>query len=186
MRRAIRVGGLPSLRVQDEPRVGRVDLLEWAMQRGLRVAPELFARADAGHSALGPALGRGGWRDVGDAPWAEAIAPLELARPARCFAVDPRGVAMPRPRAPVVGTQDEPVLHVLRRSAPARLPGAGEGPEAWVLFLLLTPTIRAHLAALTRLAWHLAGEELVDALRGPSAAGALQEAFARGEEEGAP
>jgi len=166
-------GSLPALRVQDEPRVGRVDLLEWAMGRGLRALPELFAAGDAGFSAIGPAYARGGLADVGDVPWIEALASAGIsgrdegalgARAERAFTVDHRGVALPRPRNPFVTAVEAPVLHVLRRPAPAPLGGLG---QAWLLFAIVSPTVRSHLAVLARLAWLVADEAFFDLFRGP-------------------
>jgi hypothetical protein len=176
VRRAIKAGDLSSLRVQDEPRVGRVDLLEWAMRAGVRVLPELFAAGDAGFSALGPAYAKGGLHDVGDVPWSEALGLLGLgaqdtdairSRAGRSFQVDDRGVALPRSRAPFVAGLEAPALHVLRRSSPAPLPDAEAGLQAWLLCAVVSPTIRGHLAVLARLAWLVADDAFVDLFRGP-------------------
>ncbi len=176
VRRVIKAGALPALRVQDEPRVGRVDLLEWAMRSGVRVLPELFAAGDAGFSELGPAYARGGLHDIGDVRWIEAFGTLGLdpvdadvltTRAGHGFVVDERGVALPQPRAPLVAVLEAPALHVLRRAAPAPLPGAGPRADAWLLFAVVSPTIKGHLAVLARLAWLVADEAFVDLFRGP-------------------
>jgi len=176
VRRVIKAGALRALRVQDEPRVGRVDLLEWAMRSGVRVLPELFAASDAGFSELGPAYARGGLHDVGDVPWTEALGSLGLdrrdadvlaTRAGHGFVIDERGVALPQPRAPLVAALEAPSLHVLRRPAPAPLPGAAARPEAWLLFAVVSPTIRGHLSVLARLAWLVADDAFIDLFRGP-------------------
>lgn len=174
VRRAVKAGDLASLRVQDEPRVGRVDLLEWAMRTGVRALPDLFAAGDSGFSALGPAYARGGLHDVGDLPWSEALDLLALgrhdteairSRAGRSFVVDDRGVALPRPRAPFVAALEAPALHVLRRHSPAPLPNAETAPS-WLVCAIVSPTIRAHLAVLARLAWLAADDAFIDLFRG--------------------
>lgn len=176
VRRAIRTGHLPALQVQDEHRIGRVDLLEWSIRGGVRVLPELFASGDAGYSALGPAFERGGLHELGDVPWAETSAALGLperyaavarARSSGGFLVDARGVATPQARAPFVAPVEAPALHVFRRPAPAPLAGPdAAGPGAWLLFAIVSPTIRAHLAVLARLAWLVVDDAFVDLFRG--------------------
>src|SRR5512144_2236810 len=61
--RWIRQGLLPAYRINDQYRINRAELLEWATARKLHVSPEIFA-APEGEGGLPPALEdarRGRW-----------------------------------------------------------------------------------------------------------------------------
>lgn len=45
VKRWIRRDGLPATPVDGEPRINRIDLLEWATERGIKVLPEAYAGA---------------------------------------------------------------------------------------------------------------------------------------------
>ena len=168
VRRLVKRGELPAARIGDDRRIGRVDLLEWALARGVSVPPDLFAaRGDTG---LGPALLRGAL--VGpSADWREALAALPFpdrlravleARLGRTIRIDERGVGLPRPRAPLILPVDAPRLYVASVASPQPIAG---GPPASIALVVVCPDVRTHLAVTSRLATALGDAAVVDALR---------------------
>lgn len=167
---------LPAYRVNEQLRFNRAELLEWASANRARVSPELFAEpesAAAPSPSLAQALRDGGiaYRVEGrDVPGVmRAVVELMrlpeevdrsfllqvlLAREALQSTAIGDGIAIPHPRSPLV-------LHIQRPSAtlcflddPVDF-GALDGRPVHALFTLVSPTARAHLQLLSRVAFAL-------------------------------
>ncbi|MBI2898129.1 MAG: PTS sugar transporter subunit IIA [Deltaproteobacteria bacterium] len=171
--RWIKDGSLPAYRVGNQYRLNRVELQEWAATRGHRVSPVIFASNGASGSVT-EALGRGGiHRGVGGTTRAEVLEmvtrlpevpetdrellhDLVLASesPAPPYLCIGRGIALPHPRAPLVSTVREPRLMLCFLESSVDF-GAFDGEPVRTLFLLLSPSVHAHLHLLARLAYAL-------------------------------
>jgi len=169
---------LPATGFAGQYRFGRSDLLEWATQHNVPVAPEALAKnlARSDCSSLRQCLSRGGiFHDVAgetkpevlkaiverlplpDGCDREMILQLFLAREAVGSSAVGGGVAIPHPRHPVVLCVDRPLLSLcfLRTSVPF---GATDGRPVHALFVLLSPTVQNHLDVLARVACLLRDE----------------------------
>ena len=168
--------GLPAHRVGEQYRFNRAELLEWVIANRVNASPDLFAEAEAPGSPLpelAEALAAGGiyYRVEGsdrDSVLRAVAHTLRLpegsdpdflvevlrARELLGSTAVGDGVAIPHPRHPLV-------LHVVRPSialcfleAPIEY-GALDGKPVSTLFIILSPTVRAHLHLLSRLAFAL-------------------------------
>jgi PTS system nitrogen regulatory IIA component len=199
--RWISEGSIPSFRVHDQHRFNRVELLEWATSRRIPVSPAIFDEPDA-HQAipsLSEALERGGihYRVSGnDAPTVlrsvvslmhlpeevdrEFLYSVFLARERLGSTGVGDGIAIPHVRNPVVlhVTRPEICLSFLERPIDF---GALDGKPVSILFALVTPTVRAHLQILSRLAFLLRDERLRALLRRQAGRDEIVAAFREAE-----
>lgn len=176
VRRWIRDRGLPAVLFDERYHLNRLDVLVWAQTNQIPVpdaTPNDSARGDV---SLAQALARGGiHRDVPGERIEDALGALldvvplppdadralvremVLARQVHGETAIGAGIAIPHARFPIVVHAQEPVAalgflrHALRMTTP-------DGLAVTTLFLLLTPTIRAHLDLCARLAWGLSTE----------------------------
>jgi len=177
--------GLPAFVINGRYRFNRVDLLEWASRRRLP-AGELFAAPEGAVPALADLLDGNVHHDVPGGDLASAMAaiaerlPLPSARDretaaqalARREAVGSTaigdGIAIPHARSPLVFGLEKPVV-VLCFLKNTVVFGDGREPVHTV-FVLLTPTVRLHLALLARIAAALHDPALRALLRRRAAA----------------
>ncbi len=157
-------GGLPAFRMHDRFWVNRAELLEWAASRGVPFSRRLYS---AGTSDLASALAQG--RTYGGLPASSLEATLRalveglplrvgvdrsellemiLARELEEPTVIPPGFLLPHARMPAVLDVDEPLLAV---GYPAQALRVGSH-DICAVFMLVTPSARAHLHLLARLA----------------------------------
>jgi nitrogen PTS system EIIA component len=181
----IREESLPSRLVRRQPRLNRVELQEWASARGHRVSPELFQAGAEGTPSLGAALARGGiHRGLPGARREEVLEALTelvgippevdrkllyqllLARESLSCTGVGRGIALPHPRDPLVLGLREPCVLLSFLEHPVDF-GALDGEPARAVFLLLSPSVRAHLQILARLA-HALHDDLLASLLVPA------------------
>lgn len=168
--RWVREEGLPAFLINGRYRFNRVDLLEWSNQRKRPIAPGVAATArfPAGE-VLGPALAAGGihhrvpGKDVASAMTAAAerlrlppadrilAAQVLTEREGRSTTALGDGIAIPHPRSPMVFPMEHPLCSLCFLEHPVDF-GAADGKPVTVLFLILSPTIRLHLALLSQLA----------------------------------
>jgi nitrogen PTS system EIIA component len=183
--RWVRSGSLPAHRIHDQYMFNRVELQEWAAVHAHRVSPELLAPQGAASELprLGAAMERGGiFYDTPGGAREEvleavvqlpAIPPrldrrllyqLLVAREALASTGVGNGIAIPHPRDPVVIHADEPLvlLCFLRQAVEFN---ALDGQPVQVLFVLLSPSVRAHLQMFARLAFALHDAEFQELLR---------------------
>lgn len=171
----LRNGTLPSYRVKDRFRLNRVELLEWAAARNIKIAPEYFRESHEadGDLLLTNALTRGGV--IADVPCTDKATALSevckqlrlpaqidrdelhsvlVAREALCSTGIGKGVAIPHPRGPIVLGLTEPqvTLAFLRDAVEY---GALDKLPVSILFVIISTTVHIHLMLLSRLMFAL-------------------------------
>lgn len=174
---------LPSREVNGQHYFNRTELLEWATVRRVKFSPDLFRDASgSGESAAGEglieALQLGGIisglsgsdkREVLKEVVGRMHLPggfdrsvlhqLFLAREAAGSTAIGDGIAIPHPRHPVVLPVGRPTLTLCFLDRPVDF-GAPDRQPVHTLFVLVSPTIRAHLRMLARIACALRDEPL--------------------------
>jgi PTS system nitrogen regulatory IIA component len=186
VRRLVRQDALPAYRLHDRHRIGRVDLLEWGIARRHRISPLLFpSSAETSEDGLRRALEAGGIGPLAPGGWEAALGsvpglpadvrPALLARLGRAFVALSDGIAIPRPRSPLVGAVDAPRLVGGYLDPPLELPGAGPARPVWLVFILVCPAVRLHLEILARLAFALHDDATAALLCARSPAGPICE-----------
>jgi PTS system nitrogen regulatory IIA component len=180
----IESGGLPAYRIDDQYRINRSELLEWATARNLPVAPALFHEADENElPSAAESLERGGiFHDVGGATREEALRSiinllklddegdremllqLLLARDAAAVVPVGEGIAIPHVRNPIALSADEPSLTLCFLRQPVDF-GAPDGQPVFALFFLVSPTTRVHLQMLAKVAYLLRNPAFREAIR---------------------
>ncbi len=162
-------GDIPACRIGDEARFNRAELLEWATMRRLPLSSELLQEPADG-CRLSQALEEGGVRyglraadraqafsamiaalPLPEGADRETIASLLLARGEHAMTPVGNGIAIPHVRQPAVLELPRPLVTLLFFQAPVDL-GAPDGIAVGTMFFLLSPTVRAHLQILSRLA----------------------------------
>lgn len=172
--RWIEEDGLPAIRVQNQFRFNRVEVMEWAMNRKMQVRPELANEEDDEPlDDLAQALSLGGvhygiagedktavLRSMVDALPLDAsvdrafLLQILLEREALGSTAVGDGVAIPHVRNPIVLPINEPVVALCFLSQPIDF-GALDKMPVKVLFAILSPTIQVHLHMLSLLAHSL-------------------------------
>lgn len=164
-------GEIPCQRMRDQLGFNRTDLLEWATSRGLRVHLEQFDDAvDRSRRIprLGAALRAGGVHlDVPAATRDEALREIVARVPDRAgldrafvtavlaarewpFSTMPGdGIAVPPVRHPIVAPGTSAVVTVTHFRSPVPI---AQGDPVSVAVLIVSPTVRAHLQMLARVA----------------------------------
>jgi len=191
--RWIKQGLLPAYRINDQYRINRAELLEWATARKLGVSPAIFEEPESGDQpppTLGDALRAGGihYRVGGHdkASVLHAVVDLMklpddvdreffyqvlLAREALGSTGIGDGIAIPHVRNPIVLHLARPLVTLCFLERPVDF-GALDGQPVHTLFTLISPTVRGHLHLLSRLAF---------ALRDPRFSGAVRTQASREE-----
>lgn len=192
---------LPAQKIRGQYRINSSDLLEWATEHNIGVAPRAFSRE--GHTpSLAEALRAGGVHHrIGGAGVATIIRnivellPLSdsadrdmllhilLARHALGVTPVGDGLAIPHVRTPIILAPTDAVLALSFLTNPLDL-HASDGRAIDTFFLLICPTIHVHLAMLAKLAYGLKNETFRAAVRRRASteeivriAAALEEAF---------
>lgn len=175
----IRNGTLPSYRIKDRYRLNRVELLEWAAARDIKVAPEFFRgkQETNGDLVLTNSLTRGGvLSDVAGADKSsvlkEVCARLRLptqfdrdelhsvlvAREALCSTGIGNGIAIPHPRGPIVLGLAEPHVTLAFLREPIDYRALDKKPVS-ILFVIISTTVHVHLMLLSHLMFALQDAE---------------------------
>ncbi len=181
--RWIKERGLPHYKVQEQTRFNRVELLEWATRHGIALSPEVFeGPGDHDASSLAAALESGGvHRDIPGDDKQEVVRalvsalrlPPDVDREFVCAALLARenagstgighGIAIPHVRNPVVLRLDGALAALGFLRKPIDL-GAPDGRPVFGIFVLICPTVRAHLRLLSKLAYLVREGEVRKAL----------------------
>ncbi len=174
--RWIKQGVIPAYQVNEQYRFNRAELLEWATSRKIQVSPEIFVEGQNTESpppTLAGALRDGGvhYRICG-ADKASALhsivdilrLPEEvdrsflyqvlMAREALGSTGIGGGIAIPHVRNPIVLHVTKPMVTLCFLEKPIDF-GALDGQPVDILFTFISPTVRAHLQLLSRLAFVL-------------------------------
>jgi PTS system nitrogen regulatory IIA component len=193
-------GQIPFYRVNDQYRFNRVELLEWATARRIGVSPEIFAEPSAETlPAVTEALEAGGifYRIAGsDVPSVlrEVVALMRLpeevdrdyllqvllAREALGSTGLGGGIAIPHVRNPIVLHVPRPTITLCFLENPVDF-RALDGVPVHTLFTLVSPTVRAHLHLLSRLAFCLRDSHLREMLAEQASREAILAAFREAE-----
>ncbi len=174
--RWIREGNIPSYRINEQYRFHRAELLEWATARRIEVSAGIFeepAGADGRMPTLSEALQAGGivYRLTGKDKESVLVAAVDamrlpsevdrgkllsvlLAREALASTGVGDGIAIPHVRSPIVLHVSEPTITLCFLERPVDF-GSLDGKPIHCLFMLVSPTVRAHLHLLSRLAFAL-------------------------------
>ena len=201
----IESGDLPAHRINDQYRINRSELLEWATVRKLSIDPTLFhgEEEDERVPSIAESLERGGvFHEVGGSTREEALRSiiallklddegdretlldLLLARDAAAVVPVGDGIAIPHVRNPIALSLDEPSLTLCFLRQPVDF-GAPDGQPVFALFFLVSPTTRVHLQMLAKVAYLLRNPAFRGAIRGRESAARLIDA-ARNIEKAAP
>jgi nitrogen PTS system EIIA component len=186
-------GILPAYRVNDRYRFNRAELLEWATSRRMNVSPDILQEPESDGVALpslSSALKAGGitYRLEGadkesvlrslvevmrlpDSIDRDFLFQVLLAREALGSTGLGNGIAIPHVRNPIVLHVPQPTVNLCFLAAPVEF-GALDGQPVHTLFSLISPTVRAHLHLLSRLAY---------ALRDPGFSGVIARQGSRDE-----
>lgn len=184
--RWVKQGKLPAYSVNDQYRFNRAELLEWANEQQLEVSAELFAEADHG---LKPTLGLAEALQAGSIHYGvpghdkaavlqsvvemmtlpeevdkEFLVQLLLGRESLGSTGLGNGIAVPHVRHPIVMRIARPMVTLCFLEHPIDF-AAIDGIPVHTLFTITSPTIKAHLNLLSRLAY---------ALRQPPFAGVIE------------
>jgi PTS system nitrogen regulatory IIA component len=173
--RWIALGKLPAYRVNEQYRLNRAELLEWATSQRVNVSATIMEEPDEGGAmpSLEDALRCGGvfYRVEGADKQAvlksvvEVMSlPDEVDRPFLLQVLLAResvgstgvgeGIAIPHVRNPIVLHIARPMVALCFLEHPVDF-GALDGKPVHTLFAIVSPTIRGHLGLLSRLAYSL-------------------------------
>ena len=173
--RWVKDGRLPAYRLGQQLRFNRAELLEWATAQRVPVAPHGFEAVDTGGEAvsLTEALRAGGIHyRVGGATKRDALRSavetlrlpehvdrevlfaVLLARESLGSTGIGGGVAIPHPRNPIVLQLSRPAVTLCFLECAVDF-GAIDAQPVDKLFIITSPTVRAHLHLISQLAWLL-------------------------------
>lgn len=163
---------IPFVMIQHHPMFHRVELLEWAIETELPLDADLYEHEH--DQPLTAALQRGGGRVLVDglesAVGALAGGDRELvravisARQGEMFTTRAaERIAIPRPRSPIICPDVSPLVALWWTERALVF----EGVSVNAVFTCITPTIRHHLALLSRLSRALHDRAIVAAARQP-------------------
>jgi len=174
--RWIHKGIVPAYRVNDQYRLNRAELLEWATARNMEVSPEIFREPESEEipmPTLLESLQTGGifYRIEGSSKetvlhslvehiWLpeevdrEFLLQVLMAREELGSTGIGDGIAIPHVRNPVVLHITRPFVSLSFLEEPIDF-GAIDGKPVHALFMLASPTVRAHLHMLSRISFAL-------------------------------
>lgn len=173
---------LPAQKIRGQLRINRTDLLEWATEHNITLAPRAF-RQERGTPSLADALRAGGVHHHVEGSDVQTILrniiellPLEdsadrallldvlLARHALGVTPVGDGIAIPHVRTPIILAPTDAVLALSFLTTPLDLHAPDARPVD-TFFLLICPTIHVHLAMLAKLAYGLKDQTFRAAVR---------------------
>lgn len=193
---------IPSYRINEQFRFNRAELLEWATSRRIQISPEIFLEAETGKvplPSLLDALRAGGvaYRIAGnDKPSVlravvdvmklpeevdhEFLFQVLLARETLGSTGVGDGIAIPHVRNPIVLHVTKPMITLCFLEHPINF-GSLDGQPVSILFALISPTVKAHLHLLSRLAYVLRNPAFKAALKSQASREELMETLALAE-----
>ncbi len=196
----LRNGELAATRVDDQYRLNKIDVLEFAATRNFAISPELLAQLEHPQlPSLVDAIRAGGvHRDVAGTDKASILRsvvqrlniPREadrdmlhrvlLAREALGSTGFGNGIAIPHPRNPIVLRIDSPEVAICYLERPMDFE-AIDGKPVHTLITLLSPSTRSHLHLLALVATALQDPVVLGSLRARAGADELIPVIARVE-----
>jgi PTS system nitrogen regulatory IIA component len=199
--RWIRDEGMPHHRVHGQDFFHHAELLEWANTRGIRIAAEAPAsvRPPAGWSSFTDALTAGGIHYGVPATDRETLLravvdtlpetsdldrdllfEILLARESAGSSGIGEGIAIPHVRAPIVADVDRSLVSLCFLDRPIDF-DAIDGKPVHTVFMIIAPSIRAHLSLLSKLSATLHDPEVREALSARAPADEILAATRRAE-----
>lgn len=185
--RGIERGELAANKVNGQYRLNRAELLEWATARRIGVSVDLFRESGqeaAAGASLAAAMRAGGiHRGLAGADKCAALASMVAVMPLpeevdRQFLLQlllareslgstglGNGIAVPHVRNPIVMHVRQPLVTLAFLQRPVDF-SAVDGLPVHTLFAIVTPTIKAHLQLLSRLAFALRQPGFSDVIAG--------------------
>lgn len=187
--RWIRHDKLPAEQIRGDFHINRVDLLEWATERGIKVDPSLYDLEDSNDGRPLPLLSQcleaGGIHckvTGSDVPSVlqqvvnllnlpeeldpDFVLQVLLAREAMGTTAVGDGIAIPHVRNPLLLRLPTPKVSLCFLAQPVDF-GALDGKPVQTLFTITSPTVKTHLHLLSKLAYALRDERLRQALQTP-------------------
>ncbi len=174
--RWIKQGSIPAYRIHETIRFNRVELLEWATSQKIPLDPNILSEPESGGRplpAVAEAIRSGGvlYRVEGRTKHEvlanvvehlnlpeevnrEFLLKVLLAREALGSTGVGDGIAIPHVRNPIVLHVSRPSITIAFLEHPIDF-GSLDGKPVSILFTLISPTVRAHLHLLSRLAFVL-------------------------------
>ena len=190
----VKKDNLPATKVHGELRINRIDLLEWATERRIKVSPRLFAESDFDEvpmPSLAAALRNGGihYGVRGDSALSvlenvvslltlpppvdpEFLLQILMAREALGTTAVGDGIAIPHVRNPILLTSITPAVLLCFLERPVDF-HAVDGMPVDTLFTLISPTVNMHLHLLSRLAYLIRDDSFKQLLRKHAPAGEI-------------
>jgi nitrogen PTS system EIIA component len=178
--------GLPAYRINKQFRFNQTELVEWAAAGRTSISPDLLREPESGLEPLPDtvqALASGGihYRVGGtdrdsvlrsvvellrlpDHVDREFLFQVLLARESLGSTGIGDGIAMPHARNPIVLNVERPTITLCFLEKPIEF-DALDGLPVTILFTLVSPTVRAHLHLLSRLAFMLSNKGFRDELK---------------------
>lgn len=199
--RWVQRGKLPAYRLGQQLRFNRAELLEWATARRVSLSPDAFVEPEPEQPppSLAEALRAGGvqYRVGGDDKRGvlkacvealrlpedvdrEMLLAVLLARESLGSTGIGDGIAIPHVRNPIVLHLSKPTVSLCFPERPVSF-DAVDGKPVHALFVITSPTVRAHLHLLSRLAYTLRMPVIQDALRAQPGREELFELFRQAE-----
>lgn len=200
--RWVKLEAIPAYRINEQFRFNRAELLEWATARRIHISPDIFLEGEAGTvplPSLSAALKAGGvaYRvggtdmpsvlrcviDVLNLPEEvdrEFLYQVLLARETLGSTGIGGGIAIPHVRNPVILHITRPTVTLCFLDTPIDF-GAIDNQPVSILFTIISPTVRAHLHLLSRLAFVLRDQDFKAALERQASRDELAETLARVE-----
>ena len=200
----VKAGVMPAYHINEQYRFNRSELLEWATARQMDIAGDVFGeeRPKASHSSLADALAAGdvlygvpgedktsvlrgiiGLLTLPVEVDREFLFQVLLSRESLGSTGIGGGIAIPHVRNPVILHITRPAVTICFLKRPIDFQ-AIDGQPVHTLFLLITPTIRAHLHLLSRLGIVLRAREVKAALGRQAPREELLDVLARAEAAG--
>lgn len=176
---------MPCIKANEQYRFNYIELLDWALEKKIKLTPEVLAlgdRENQGTSVLYQAVQNG--RIHYDVPGGNRedvlksvvdLLPLPpkvnktslwqmlIAREHMMSTAVGNGIAIPHVRNPVVLHIDHPFVTLCFLKKPVDFK-AMDGKPVFILFTILSPSVKKHLAILSRLAFCLQNTKLQDYL----------------------
>jgi len=193
---------IPCYQINEQFCFNRAELLEWATSRRIQISPEIFLETETSKAPLPSlldALKAGGisYRIAGnDKPSVlravvdvmklpeevdhEFLYQVLLARETLGSTGVGDGIAIPHVRNPIVLHVTKPMITLCFLEYPISF-GALDGQPVNILFALISPTVKAHLHLLSRLAYVLRNPEFKAALKVPASREEILEKLASAE-----
>jgi nitrogen PTS system EIIA component len=187
--RWIRHDKLPAEQIRGDYHINRVDLLEWATERGIKVHPSLYDLDDTNDGKPLPLLSQcleaGGIHcgvpgndvpsvlqqvvnllNLPDELDPDFVLQVLLAREAMGTTAVGDGIAIPHVRNPLLLRLPMPKVSLCFLGQPVDF-GALDGKPVQILFTITSPTVRTHLHLLSKLAYALRDDRLRQVLKTP-------------------